>query len=231
MAYYLMSKKGKEYLPINISSLSDFERMSKFKDGYSLEEIDKFTSKYNSDKELRLDLYSNGLLDIDDINRDISIRRKTKGIYQKVTYGLVYSDVIKYFNEDYLLYTILSKQKDIEFLRRLTSYYRNSYINNDNISQIRDYVNYQNMYINVYNVLRDFYMKEIYEFDKKTGEMKLKYKSLHDLAMFVYNYDNVVVDEIIDINELKEKENKSYVKKKIKIKKEVEGQLSFDDIL
>ena len=38
------------------------------------------------------------------------------------------------------------------------------------------------------SILNEFIINEIYDKPDENGELKLKYKSLHDLAMFVFNY-------------------------------------------
>ncbi len=73
MAYYLTIQKGKnEYKEINISSLNEFKRLSKYKDSYSLEEIDMFTSMFVDEVNLKEILYDNGLICLEDISKEIS---------------------------------------------------------------------------------------------------------------------------------------------------------------
>ena len=85
---------------------------------------------------------------------------------------------------------------------------------------------------------------------KETGEVKLKYRSLHDLAMFVYNYvNNKKIEELgssisTENNNKKKKlyelqksillskssqECKVNSKKKVLKKEQVEGQISLFD--
>ena len=58
MAYYIVIKNNKDYRKIDISSLKEFTRVSRFKnDCYSLEELDLFTSKFNDIIDLKEVLY------------------------------------------------------------------------------------------------------------------------------------------------------------------------------
>lgn len=189
MAYYLMISNKDEYRSIDITTLDKFTKTSKFKgSSYSLSEIDTFTMKYTSEVELKKELYEKGIIDIDEICKDISIRRKEKDKYIKVKYGLAFKGRAKYFDVLYLRSTILSKQDDYDFLTKLTSYYRNSYINNTNIN-ILSYISYNKVNTETDKILNDFIERELYRYDTNNNKYKFNYKSLHDLAMFVYNYD------------------------------------------
>jgi len=243
MEYCLTVKSGKKFGLLDISLLGYFMRLSKFKDGYSysLNEIDNFTSYFENDVVFRKYLYDNNIITFDEITKDISIRMKSKKKLVKVEYGLVFSDVKKYFDEVYLKASILSKQNDYDFLNKLLARYRNSYCNNENIALIRN-IMIGNSNMSIYRVLSGFAFNEIYSryYNKQSNEYEyyLKYKSLHDLAMFVYNYDNKK-DELLlqkKIDDLKESlayKKEEYVintKKRVKRKKEIEGQLSIYDL-
>ena len=246
MAYYLTIKRKNDYYKIDLSSLSDFKRLSRFKnDSYSLEELDNFTSTFDSEVNLKKYLYENNLISFDEITKELSIRMKYKDKLDKVKYGLVYKNMKKFLDIDYLRYTILSLQNDFEFLKILVDNYRNSYSNNLNICKIRGYLINKNSDINIYNSLSDFYLKEV--FKENTYELVIKYKSFHDLAMFVYNYISNKEKNRLGINKNLEKVvreknllelQKSIIttlevkkKTKKKEKQQVEGQLSFEDVM
>ena len=53
MAYYIVIKDKDNYRKLDISNMKEFTRISKFKNGYSLEELDLFTSKFNNEVELK----------------------------------------------------------------------------------------------------------------------------------------------------------------------------------
>ena len=193
MAYYLTIKKNNKYIALNISQLKEFKKLSRYKNGgFSLEEIDNCTLSFCNEYFFKEALYTAGIIDIDDINKEISIRRKNKNTLEKVKYGLAFGSVKKYFDIYGLNFILLSKQNDKEFLDKLAAYYRNSYINNANISKLRDAINSGN--IELLNLaLRDFYMKEITKTDRATGELKINYKAFHDLATLIYNYDIALI--------------------------------------
>lgn len=241
MAYYLMISNKDKYKDIDITNLDTFNKTSKYKGtAYSLTEIDAFTMKYKDEIELKKDLYENGIIDIDEICKEITIRRKEKDKYIKVKYGLAYKERTKYFDQIYLRNTILSKQKDYEFLTKLSSYYRNSYVNNTNVN-ILSFIAYNKSSNEVDKVLNDFIERELYRYDNTSGKYKLNYKSFHDLAMFVYNYDAYKAYETLGYNkstinnekkerliDLKKSLTKTKTKKYIK-KEDNFGQISLFD--
>lgn len=188
MAYYLAIKENNGYKKLDISNMSRFERLSKFKgSSLSLEETDMFTANYANEKELKSDLYDSRVISFDEIDKELSIRMSTKGKLEKVMYEPIYKDRFKYLDIYYLRSVILSLKKDRKFLEKLVVRYRNSYINNHIINQIRNILNGVS-YNNIDSLLNQFYENEIIKKDETTGEIKIKYKSLHDLAMFVHNY-------------------------------------------
>lgn len=235
MAYYMVVKNHKNYRNINISNLKEFKRVSKFKnDCYSLEELDLFTSKFNSIVDLKRELYKNNLISFDEILSDISIRIKSNNKLIKVRYDMVYSNNYKYLDVMYLKSVITMLSNDVNFLNKLISYYRNSSCNNENIARIRSILLGNNYGLNLYNAINDFIISEIFKVNYKTGETLVKYKSLHDLAMFTYNYTNEKEDKKEDLLKLqkellklqKEVLQTNDVKQKKKVK-QIEGQMSF----
>lgn len=195
MAYYLTIKRKNDYQLLDISKLEEFTKNSRYKNGgFSLEEIDNCTMKFYNEYFFKEALYKAGLISLEDIARDITIRCKNKEELTKVRYGLAYQDSKNYLDVYGLKFILLSKQKDKNFLEKLLSYYRNSYINNINISKIKYAMNMQDdELLNV--ALGDFYMREVTKLDTKTGEAKLNYKPFHDLAMLIYNYDKNIMRE------------------------------------
>lgn len=244
MAYYLTIKDKNNYRLLDITNIDEFQRLSKFRDNaYSLEEIDLFTSNFYNEITLKRKLYEYGVISLEDITKDISIRRKIKSEYKKVMYGLVYQDIKKYLDTYYLRGRLLELSSDRVFLNKLLDHYRNNY-KQENLAKIRAILQgYNGNDINLYEALSSFYKDEVYDEDYKTGEVRIKYKSLHDLSMFVYNYINqknkckIEIEtrqyEIIkELNKLKETltPKEVYVKKRVKKKNEpLEGQISFFD--
>lgn len=226
MAYYIVIKNNKDYRKIDISSLKEFTRVSRFKnDCYSLEELDLFTSKFNDIIDLKEVLYENNLINNDEILSDISIRIKSNNKLVKVKYDMVYSNSVKFLDTMYLKSVICTLSNDKDYLNKLMSYYRNSSCNNENIAKIRWILLGNSDEIDLYNVINDFIIKEIFKTDYNTGEVALKYKSLHDLAMFTYNYINKKEDKKEELLIL-QSELINKVKKK-KRNKQIEGQMSF----
>jgi len=244
MAYYLTITKNSLHRTLDITLLDEFKRLSKFKGGsFSLEEIDECTSKFSNELELKRALYNKGIISLEDIQRELAIRNLYQGTLEKVTYGLVYKEQKKYLDPEYLRTKMQSLKSDKIFLEKLTSRYRNSYCNNLTISDIRNCLStgFDN---DLYKLINKFIIKEIYKENKETGEVSIKYKSLHDLAMFVYNYEkNKDLEEkgisLTTETNLKKKqllelskelaEGKNMPKKKILKKEPIEGQLSLFD--
>lgn len=229
MAYYIVIKDKDNYRKLDISNLKEFTRISKFKNGYSLEELDLFTSKFNNEVELKKCLYENNIINYDDILSDISIRIKNKDKLDKVRYDFVYSDSFKYLDIMYLKSTINILSNDLVYLNKLLSYYRNSSCNNENISKIRWILLGNDGYeLNLHNVINDFITREVFKINRDTGEVSVKYRSLHDLAMFTYNYSNKRKDNKVDLLKLQKEILTGNTKTKSKkLINQIEGQMTF----
>lgn len=229
MAYYIVIKDKDNYRKLDISNVKEFSRISKFKNGYSLEELDLFTSKFNNEVELKRCLYENNIINYDDILSDISIRIKNKDKLDKVRYDFVYSDSFKYLDIMYLKSTINILSNDLVYLNKLLSYYRNSSCNNENISKIRWILLGNDGYeLNLHNVINDFITREVFKINRDTGEVSVKYKSLHDLAMFTYNYSNKKKDNKVELLKLQKEILTGNTKTKSKkLINQIEGQMTF----
>lgn len=247
MAYYLTITKNNLHKTLDLTILDEFKKLTKLKNGsFSLEEIDECTSKFSDELEFKKTLYNKGIISLEDITREITIRNLYQGTLEKVTYGLVYKEQKKYFDCEYLRTKMQSLKSDKIFLEKLTSRYRNSYCNNLTVSNIRNCLSTGFDY-DLYNLINEFIVREIYITNKENGEVSIKYKSLHDLAMFVYNYEkNKELEEkgislstetdlkkkkLLELGkELAQNQNtKNKVKKKTLKKEPIEGQLSLFD--
>lgn len=240
MAYYLTIKKKDAYIPINIEYLDCFTKLSKYKNGgCSLEEIDRCTMNYSNEYFFKEALYRAGLIELEDIARELTIRNKKNNSYELVRNGVPYSRAKNYFDICGLKFILLSKQKDNNFLEKLVSYYRNSYINNINVSNIKYCMEARKREL-LNATLGEFYMREVTKYDSATGEVKINYKYFHDLAMFIYNYDITLEKEQLGITKEEEKIERKLTfeyfmkslsedlfepKKKVKTK-DLEGQIS-----
>lgn len=229
MAYYIVIKDKDNYRKLDISNMKEFTRISKFKNGYSLEELDLFTSKFNNEVELKRCLYENNIINYNEILSDISIRIKNKDKLDKVRYDFVYSDSFKYLDIMYLKSTINILSNDLVYLNKLLSYYRNSSCNNENISKIRWILLGNDGYeLNLHNVINDFITREVFKINRDTGEASVKYKSLHDLAMFTYNYSNKRKDNKVNLLKLQKEILTGNAKTKSKkLINQIEGQMTF----
>lgn len=77
MAYYLTIANKGEYKKLNLLLLEGFIKTSKFKgEALSLDELDGLTSKYQDEYEFKKKLYQAGIISIDEITKELSIRRK-----------------------------------------------------------------------------------------------------------------------------------------------------------
>lgn len=218
MAYYLILKEKNKILKID--NLYQYEKLSKLKNNtYTLQEIDNFTSKFDNSEQLKQELYKKNLITLKELEASLCIVRKNKGKLEKIRYNPVYKEDKKYLDTNYLTNLILSLSNDREYLEKLVIYYRNSYINSETITIIKYYLLPVNQYMmidyNIIETLRSFILKEIYNFDYNKDEATLKYKSLHDLAMFTKNY----------VDSKKKTENKPN-RKILKKNNVLEGQIS-----
>lgn len=240
MAYYLTIKENQNHKLLNISNLEEFKRLSKFKnESYSLQEIDIFTSHFEDEITIKRKLYESGVITSEDITKDISIRKKNKGVLEKVRYGLVYKEMSKFLQYQELRFLLLALQEDTIFLKKLLDHYRNCY-KQEGLRQINALLRgYQDTDINMYSALNLFYNDQVIIVNRKTGEIKLQYKPLHDLGMFIFEYLSKNGKSTSEIEEEKEERIRALLalktslvpveepkKKKIKTK-ELEGQISF----
>lgn len=243
MAYYLTIKEKTQYKLLDVTDMIEFKRLSKYKiNSYSLEELDLFTSKFSDEIELKTKLYENNVITLNEITKEITIRRKNKEELKKVMYDLVYNYNKKYTDEIYVRGMLLSLQGDKTFLNKLLNHYRNSY-KQENLAKIRTLLDYENgNTLKMYEALNAFFIDEIYDINYSTGHAKIKYKSLHDLGMFIYEYvskkdklpDEIEQNETKRRNLLEELEQSLALQKKPeskvytrKRKYKLDGQISF----
>ena len=85
MAYYLTVKRQNKDILIDISMLDEFIKMSKYKNGgYSLEEIDNLTMSFENEYFFKDALYNKGLIELDDIKKDLLLKTKRKKALKKL---------------------------------------------------------------------------------------------------------------------------------------------------
>ena len=219
MAYYFMIENRKKneksnFEAIDISKSPAFLRFSNFNGNkYSLEDIDAFTIHFENEKELITHLFKGGIISMQDTRKPMSIRQKKHNEYRKVPYGFLYQKDIEYFMEPKkLISKIMDKlyTGDYEFLQALGDRYENSKICGVTASEVKLYATdakvnqYSEKYLYAEDENRDTLVarlvkliiydhyagnKIVYKKDKD-GKYIVKSKGLHDLILFVNNYES-----------------------------------------
>ena len=145
MPYQLMVKTNK-YLPIDIRRHSRFIINSNLKNGSSnLDEIDLFTTQFDSKKKLMESLINEGLLNAKFYDNHIAIRYNHGG-YNTISDSIIYSDKKAYLDENTLERTIRILSKDNGFITKLIDEYMpkddDKLPKDDNKRRRRPYINY-----------------------------------------------------------------------------------------
>lgn len=218
-----------------------------------LEEIDRITTCFNDEYDLKEYFIKNGLMSYQDYDKSVCIRYKSKGKVKKLQYGVLYSGDKDFLNIPFIVSYLESKIDDILLLEKLCNHYRNSYIEGTNINMIREYIN---MVRNsgkisledidkIKDALNAFIIKEIYNYDATSYKCKvndngnpiIRYKGVHDLGAFLAwdkrkNLKPIVIGSNKPI--IKPIDNsiipKSSQKVKIKKQKDIPGQLNLFEI-
>lgn len=176
------------------SRIIDFDKKLDLK---KIDNLDKLTTEFNNEEELKKYLLEQGLINLDELTDSLSIMYRFKGKVKKLP--IFYKDMKKYLDPAYLKYQILSLSNNIEFLEKLARYCSiGSDIYNPqgtNVLDIRWYINsvrgnggnhFDSKQLSI--ALEDLCIKEIYKINKETGEAKINYRGLRDLANFVYKF-------------------------------------------
>lgn len=206
MAYNLTIDNDKENRPIDLRKIETFKRHSNLKNNlYTLEEIDRFTNQYKDEKELKLDLYERGLITSEEFDNNITIRKKEYKKLVPIKNGIAYSNTSEYLSVEILRNIIGKKMNDKNFVNDFVNEYQSSYKGGEVISEFKGLLNSDEK-SKIYMLIDEFLKKELYKTDKKTNKIKLRYKSLHDMAMFISNWDeiNKGIDKIDEYQKLKE---------------------------
>ncbi len=251
MANYILSlDKGKEnFEEINWNKIPEFSSLNK----HLLTDVDLFTTSFENADNLKETLIKHGLMSLDDYNKKLCIRYKSRGKTKKLGYGVAYSDDKMFLDEIYTTYYLESNANNLELLDKLCNHYRNSYIQGSNINAIRNYINCVRNNVDffpedinhVHSCLKDFILREVYSYDAstytykvdKSGAPILKYKGLHDLGMFfAYDKRKKLKNEVEHENTKPEPvilriipKEKQKVKVKTSKKDPIPGQMSLFD--
>lgn len=114
---------------INLSLVSGFERTGNLKSNklYFLKEIINLTSKYDNECDFKYVLYVNGVIELDDINKEIFICSKDKDDKPgKIRLPIIYKSLSKLFEPNNLKMKYMEKcdvTEDYYFLEKLVKYY------------------------------------------------------------------------------------------------------------
>lgn len=209
--YKLGISKNKE------SRIIDLDRVVRLK---GLEKLDEFTQSFNSEEELKLYLYKQGLITKEELSHNITVMYKYGGKAKKLP--IIYQDMKTYLDIDHLRYDLMSLSYDINFLEKLARHYS---IGSDkfnpqgiNVNAIRYYVSEVRVRQDdefsrkkLDTAIQDLYIKALYKLEKSTGELKFNYRGLRDLAIFIYKYRKSLEKEEIKKEIQKEKDSFSQI--------------------
>lgn len=249
MAYYFMiePKKGK-YQELNISNSKYFQNnQRKYKKpcAYTLEEIDNFTIMFNNEEELREELYKEGIINQETINKPLSIRYSMKEQYTKVPYDLLYQNSIEYLiNPEKLIETILKRyyQDDYMLIKKIATTFSNFRRCSSTAPEVRQYIEdtirtgtkSKNLDLldengdKIISRLLKLIILESYD-DYYTGKViyknKINYRNFHVLIALINYYDKENTKSTKLETAIKEQ---PLTKKLGKKKYELENQLKFE---
>ena len=163
----------------------------------TLIETDKFTMQFVNESQLLNYLKSNNLY-TEVKNYKLQVLYRNNNTDKKIP--VLYSDCRKYMDIYYLRNLIQSYSKDLVFLEKLANHYslgKSTYNPQlTNVQGIRTYI-YDVIHSSTKEVfyskalndtLDDILKKAVYKIDKNTGEVKLNYRGLRDLALFTKRY-------------------------------------------
>ena len=212
MAKYYLTLNGRPNTLNEVTWAKGIFENSKAND---LESIDNFCMSFNNVEEIKLHLvnvakiqYNEGIINnIPDFKNDLNIRYINNKAIRTLSYGIPFTKDKKYFNyEDYLQNKIISLRHDPLFLSRLSARFNGSPFQSKNMALFNrmSYVFKSTRKINngddyeLIKTIDNFMKKQILKYDSKTREYKrddrgnllYSYRGLHDIAMFVKNYQD-----------------------------------------
>lgn len=180
----------------NEGRILDIDKIVELK---NLENLDKFTSAFNNESELKMYLFNQGLISNTEMNKKITVMYRMNGKVKKLP--IMYSDMVKNLDYIYLRYDIkILAGNYVEFLEKLARHYS---IGSDkfnpqglNVQDIRLYLSevrnnagllFKCEYLD--KAIEDLWQKAVFKApNKKTGEVNINYRGLRDLALFVYKF-------------------------------------------
>lgn len=214
MPKYILAVKSSrdDYEEINWTNNED--------DLYLLEKIDTFTNEFNNIDELRDYLRARGLIAYIYRNKPIVIKYRYQNQNKVVSNGVMTNVDRRWLNPEYLINYVQINKDDLLFLKNFCNHYRNSYDMVD-LSAISNYAFSQDEKFETNMAIKNFIWREISAFNRKTNKYEINYKKLRGLGLFLAEQDR---RKIIEMNKGQEK---GPVLSK---RKELDGQISFDDL-
>jgi hypothetical protein len=183
---------------------------------HDLESIDEFCMDFNDEDAIKahlslvaLDAYQAGLIDrLPELKNQLNIRYQSRGAIKSLSYGLPYKKDRKYFDYEYLRACLQSLRNDAVLLARLAGSFSGAPIQAANLALFhRASIALKNGLPfheedRLYQAMTDFIQVEILKYDKelrdyktdKSGALIIQWRKLHDLAMFVKNYEEKKVE-------------------------------------
>lgn len=172
----------------------DLSKITNLKD---LKKLDELTCSFNSEEELKVYLFNQGLISSEEIKQNVSVMYKNRGKVKKLP--IIYQDMKKYLDIIHLRYELKGLCSDIEFLEKLARHYS---LGSDtfnpqglNVQDIRIYLsdvrsNGGKIYYSkiLETAIEDLYKKAIVKSIDENGEVIQNYRGLRDLAIFIYKH-------------------------------------------
>lgn len=211
MAYYFMveNKKG-SWEKLDIPKSKYFQKSSRYKQygACSLQEVDYFTMMFNDEEELRISLLEEGILNLDNAHKPLSIRLPRNNTFKKVMYDFLYQKDLIYIADPIRVINKINEynyQNNFHFLEKFATNYQEYHECNSSASELKmasiysKKTNTRSKYLN--NIDREGHnLPErvayllIYEHKElTTGDIvyfpKIKYANLHSLVAFINNYE------------------------------------------
>jgi len=176
----------------------DLSKLTSSKEIKKIQFIDKFTSQFESEEQLKIYLLKKGLLNEKEMNNSLKILYQFNGKIQQLP--VVYKGYAKYIDPSYVSYKIRSMSSSMTFLTELAKHYDygvgKTNPQSANVLDIRCYINelkrgYTVSTTTLDIALNDLCKKAMYKKDSKTDKIKPNYRGLRDLGLFICRYERL----------------------------------------
>ncbi len=186
----------------NNSKLFDLQQIIYVEPSKSLQNIDEFTRKFESENELKEYLLNKNILGKDEMHEKLQVLYKNHG--EVKTLPIIYSKQNRLLNIGIINMKLKSLATNVKFLEKLLEHYdfyqyeRNP--QNSNILNIKLYLNdiyrdgkkaikYDRKLIE--KTLDNFVLVATRILDKKNNNFKFNYRGFRDLALLIYNFEEI----------------------------------------